>query len=238
MEKCRDNEWQLIFHLVLVIKLTVARALIWLELGNSGCRDELHTFPWVLISDDCADTSEHLTWEMKCNTLFPFLAKYPLRLRLCRSQVEFCKFNFPLCFNAWKVGPSIREEAGWWSGEHLQYLILIAHLPWFSRGTLCLHASSPLSPSYPSLILSITKIKSKGQTLYLSSLSVKQSRDSNLDLADSKTRTFEHETVFFHEMYPSLTSSHLSRCFFPPLGPDPAPTPKMLLGTPRHQLRC
>ena len=67
---------------------------------------------------------------------------------------------------------------------------------------------------------------------------MKQSRDSNLDLADNKTWTLEHETVFFHEMYPSLTSSHLSRCFFPPLGPDPAPTPKMLLGTPRDQLRC
>lgn len=67
---------------------------------------------------------------------------------------------------------------------------------------------------------------------------MKQNRDSNLDIADNQTWTLEHETVFFHEMYQSLTSSHLSRCFFPPLGPDPAPTPKMLLGTPRHQLRC
>ena len=59
------------------------------------------------------------------------------------------------------------------------------------------HITSVSSPDYPTIVVSITKIKSKVQTLCPRSLSKHQKGDSNLDIADNKTWTLEHDTVIF-----------------------------------------
>lgn len=70
-------------------------------------------------------------------------------------------------------------------------------------------------PSYPNIIISITGIKSEPQTLCPRSVSKQQSRDSHLDLADNKPWTFDHHTVFFHEVCPgSLRPQFLSSLIF------------------------
>lgn len=81
----------------------------YVELGNGGCWDGLYTFPLMLITGNCAGTSEFLKCEIKCETFFSPLPKHPPRLRLRSFQLEFYQLNFLLCCNTWKVGPSIHE---------------------------------------------------------------------------------------------------------------------------------
>lgn len=205
----------------------------------------------MLVTGNCAGTSEFLKYEIKCKTFFPSFPKHHPRPSLCRCQLEFYQLNFVLCFNAWKVGPSIHEGTRAARISWLMRLITFIVVNTYRALTMvqeecsmsaCIIISvSP--PRYPNIIISITGIKSEPQTLCPRSVSRQQSRDSHLDLADNKTWTFDYDTVFFHEVCPgSLPSvpliSHLYRCFFPPLGPDPAPTQNIFLGASRHQLGC